>query len=185
MTMILRWFAALAICTLHAASASAQAPPPSSAPRQPAAPPPRQAAQADYTRATVEGISVQAFLQRSARFSENLVGAKKSLFNSIIGEGDIGEPSEDVLVTVTFGGKADPAGVASVPPKAASVTITARNPSGAKVLLKTTEGGFLFGPGGRFSKVYLLRGATCSPLIVEASSGASKRTATVDFRCGE
>jgi hypothetical protein len=183
--MTSRRLAAAVVCSFHAASACAQAPPPSSAPRAQAAQPQRPAAQADYARATVEGIAVQAFLQRSATFSVNLVGAKKALFNSIIGEGDIGEPADDVLVTVTFGGRADPAGVVSVPPKAASVTITARNPSGAKVLLKATEGGFLFGPNGRFSKVYLLRGATCSPLVVEAVSGASRRTATVDFRCGE
>jgi hypothetical protein len=139
------------------------------------------AAQTPAARVTVEAISVQAFLQRSGKFTENLVGTKKALFNSVIGEGDIGEPAEDVLVTVTFGGRENPSGV---PDKAATVTISWAA-AGKKEQIRRAEGGFLFGANGRFSKTYLLRNATCSPITVEAAAGDSRRTATVSFRCGE
>ena len=59
---------------------------------------------AAMAQVAVAEIRAQIFLERSGKLSDNLIGANKALHNTVIGEGDAGEPAEAVLVTLIFTG---------------------------------------------------------------------------------
>jgi len=138
-----------------------------------------------FAQVTVEGIQAQLFLERSGRLSDNLVGAKKSLHNTVIGEGDAGEPADAVLVTLAFSGAKNSKSSDKIARDLASVTVRQKTKTGEKILLRRVYGGFLFGESGRIHKAFLLDSATCAPLEIEVKIGRSSKTAKLDFSCGE
>lgn len=133
----------------------------------------------------VESIKAQLFLERSGRLSDDLVGAKKALRNTVIGEGDAGEPADALLVTLTFSGAKNTKSSDKIARDLASVTVRQQARTGEKILLKRVYGGFLFGEQGRIHKAFLLDNATCAPLEVEVKVGRSRKEAKLDFSCGE
>jgi hypothetical protein len=133
----------------------------------------------------VEDIRVQLFLERSGRLSDNIVGAKKSFRNTVIGEGDAGEPAESVLVTLVITGPKNKTSSDKIARDLASVTVTQASKQGPKVLLRRAYGGFLFGEQGRVHKAFFLDNATCAPLEVDVKLGKTRKTVKVDFSCGE
>lgn len=55
----------------------------------------------DVQAADLQVIDIKAylFLEKTGTLSSNIIGRKHFFFNSIIGEGDAGEPANDVLST--------------------------------------------------------------------------------------
>lgn len=133
----------------------------------------------------IDEIRAQLFLERSGKLSENLVGSKKALFNTVIGEGDAGEPADAILVTLTFTGAKNTKSSDKIARDLASITVKQQARTGEKILLKRVYGGFLFGEAGRIHKAFLLDNATCAPLEIEVKVGRSRKEAKLDFACGE
>ena len=133
----------------------------------------------------VAEIRAQIFLERSGRLSDNLIGANKALHNTVIGEGDAGEPAEAVLVTLVFTGAKNAKSSDKIARDLASVTVKQKAKTGEKILLRRAYGGFLFGESGRIHKAFMLDNATCAPLEIEVKVGRSARTAKLDLTCGE
>ena len=133
----------------------------------------------------VDDVKVQFFLERSGKFSDNLVGVKKTFRNSVTGEGDSGEPAESLLVTFVVTGPKNAVSSDKVARDLASVTVTQSTKQGPKVLLRRAYGGFLFGEAGKAHKAFYLDNATCAPIEVDVKLGRSRKTVKVDFSCGE
>lgn len=133
----------------------------------------------------VEEIRLQAFGERSGAFTENLVGTRKKLVNSPKGEGELGEPAEQVLVTMVFSGPKNTRSSDKVARDLASVTVTQSAKTGQRTLLRRAYGGFVFGDNGRYHKAFMLDNATCAPLEVDVRLGRSRRTVKVDFNCSD
>lgn len=143
------------------------------------------AAQQSGPGISVQDIKVQLFLERTGTLSETLVGSKKTFFNTPLGEGDAGEPSESVLVTLTFEGPKNSRASDKLARDLAAVKVTQTLKTGQKILLNRAFMGILFGETGVAHKAFMLDTATCAPLLIEARVGKSRKTAKVDFRCGE
>ncbi len=133
----------------------------------------------------VDDVRIQIFGERSGSFSENLVGSRKVLKNTVRGEGDAGEPAEQVLVTLVFTGPKNSRSSDKIARDLASVTVTQSAKTGPRTLLKRAYGGFQFGESGRYHKAFMLDNATCAPLEVEVRLGRSRRTVKVDFTCDD
>lgn len=134
---------------------------------------------------SIVDIRAQLFLERSGRLSRNLVGTDAVFFNTIIGGGDAGEPAEALLVTVVFAGPPDSRSSDTDAREFAAVTVRDARENSGKVLASRSFRGLLFGESGRVHKPILLENVTCTRLEIEARSGASVKTAQLDFRCGE
>lgn len=143
------------------------------------------AATSARAQVAVVDIRAQAFLERSGRLSDNLVGAGKALHNTVIGEGDAGEPADAVLVTLVFSGAKNTKSSDKIARDLAAVTVKQKTKTGERIALKRVYGGFLFGESGRIHKAFLLDNATCAPLEIEVKVGRSAKTAKIDFSCGE
>lgn len=138
-----------------------------------------------FAQVAVEEIRAQLFLERTGRLSENLVGTKKVLRNTVIGEGDVGEPADALLVTLAFTGAKNTKSSDKIARDLASLTVRQKAKTGEKILLRRVYGGFLFGEEGRIHKAFLLDSATCAPLEIEVKVGRSRKEAKLDFSCGE
>ena len=134
---------------------------------------------------SVKDIRMQLFLEKSGKFSDNIVNSKKIFRNTVIGEGDAGEPADSVLVTVTFEGTKNTRASDRVASALAQVKATQTTKQGKKILLNRAIGGMLFGDNGQSHKAFILDAATCAPLEIEAKIGRSTKTVTIDFSCGE
>lgn len=133
----------------------------------------------------VEDVRIQIFGERSGAFSENLVGSRKTFKNTVRGEGDAGEPAEQVLVTLVFTGPKNSRSSDKIARDLASVTVTQSAKTGPRTLLKRAYGGFQFGESGRYHKAFMLDNATCAPLEVDVRLGRSRKTAKIDFACDD
>jgi len=138
-----------------------------------------------HAQVAIDEIRAQLFLERSGKLSENLVGAKKALFNTVIGEGDAGEPADAILITLAFTGAKNSKSSDKIARDLASITVKQQAKTGEKILLRRVYGGFLFGETGRIHKAFLLDNATCAPLEIEVKVGRSRKEAKLDFACGE
>lgn len=134
---------------------------------------------------TVKDLKAQLFLERSGKFSDNLVGSNKKYHNTVIGEGDAGEPADAVLVTLTFEGTKNTRASDKVATAMGQVKVSQTTKQGKKILLNRVYGGMLFGDNGLAHKAFIVDNATCAPLEIEAKIGRSVKTATIDFSCGE
>ena len=133
----------------------------------------------------VKDIAIQLFLERSGKLSGNIAGSKKTFHNTVIGEGDAGEPADSLLVTITFEGTRNSRGSDKVASALAQVKATQSARQGKKILLNKAYGGMLFGEDGLSHKAFMVDAATCAPIEIEAKIGRSIRTASVEFSCGE
>jgi hypothetical protein len=133
----------------------------------------------------VQDIRMQLFMERSGKLSDNIVRSGKAFHNTVIGEGDAGEPAESVLVTLIVSGPKNAAASDKIARDMASVTVTQTTKQGPKILLKRAYGGFRFGPDGRVHKAFWLDNATCGALEVDVKLGRSRKTEKIDFTCGE
>lgn len=132
----------------------------------------------------VKDIRMQLFLEKSGTWSENIVGAKKSFHNTVIGEGDAGEPASSVLVTIEVSGPPNGTASTALARDMANVTVTQETKSGAKRQLRAVSG-FRFNEKGLAYRAFVVENGTCAPLEVEVKLGRSRKVAKVDFKCGE
>jgi hypothetical protein len=134
---------------------------------------------------TIEDIRIQVFKERVGQFSDNLVGQRAALLNTPRGEGALGDPAEQVLVTLQFNGPRNTRSSDKIARDLANVTVTQTAKTGPRVLLKRAYGGFAFGDNGRYHKAFMLDNATCAPLEIDVRIGRSRRTTKLDFACQE
>lgn len=132
---------------------------------------------------SVQDVKVQLFLERSGTLSESIVGSKKKFFNTVIGQGDAGEPADAVMVTLVFQGTKNTKGSDKLARDLAQVKVTQTTKAGNRILLNRVYGGFLFGESGLAHKAFILDNATCAPLEVEAKIGKTRKLVKIDFDC--
>jgi hypothetical protein len=131
----------------------------------------------------IQDVKVQLFLEKSGKFSENIVGAKRNLTDVPTGGGDAGEPAESILVTIVFQGPKNGRGSDKLARDLAAVKVVQNTKTGPKILLNRPYGGMMFGEDGLNHKAFILDNATCWPIEIEARVGRSRKTAKVDFSC--
>lgn len=131
----------------------------------------------------LQDLKVQLFLERTGTLSENIVGSRKKFHNTMLGQGDAGEPADAVLVTLVFEGTKNTRGSDKLARDLAQVKVTQTTPAGQRILLNRVYGGFLFGDNGLAHKAFLIDNATCAPLEVEAKIGRTRKTAKIEFSC--
>ncbi len=132
----------------------------------------------------LQDLKVQLFLEGSGTLSENLVGTKKKLHNTVLGEGDAGEPADALFVTLQFQGTKNTRSSDKLARDLAQVKVTQFTKAGNKILLNRVYGGFVFGESGLAHKAFVIDNATCAPIEVEAKIGKSRKVAKIDFSCG-
>lgn len=126
----------------------------------------------------IEKIEARVFLTGSASLSDNVAaGSGVNLWNTVIGEGDIAEPANDVLVIVTVAGEAGSF-------DAGTLTIDITGHDGKALASRKIEG-LLLGSAGKVSHGVYVTDATCNALTVKAAIGKSEKTIEVPFACGE
>lgn len=145
----------------------------------PAAPP----AQPLQPALRITGIEARLFYAFSGKLSDDLLKRNPpfSGWNTVIGEGESGEPADDLLVSVRI----EPVvqgndEVYSSQP----VTITAT--ADGKVLGKRTFTGTLIPAKGAAYKALYLRDIGCAgDLKIDVVAGKQRRRASLAFHCGE
>lgn len=128
----------------------------------------------------VEDIRVQLFYEHNGSLSDDLTKQKNlSLWNTIIGEGDAKGPSSAFLVSVVL---------RSTPEKfvkQASVSVTIVDAKKKSKLLERRFDGLAFGKDGRTVRPVFVENRTCAPTTIVAKAGASEKSVTLPFQCGE
>ena len=137
--------------------------------------------QASHALATarVGQIEVRLFFTHTGTFSEP-IAERATLWNAVIGEGGLQEPSSSTLVKVLV--KAEPKSYDAK----TRVQLTVRNGrSGSKVTLLKRLG--VFGAAGQQYVAFWLPETGCDELSLEAAIRGSRQSVkhTVPFRCGE
>jgi hypothetical protein len=129
-------------------------------------------------------IKALLFFEGSATFSTDVLAKKDFAFwNTIIGEGDAGAPSNSTLVLVEVSGKSSGDEV----PPIRKVELTATTPQ--KPLVKRTVEIGSFGNGGKFYAAFWLYETGCQPVTLVAriigQTQPSTVTRKIPFACGE
>ena len=136
-------------------------------------------APAQSPQPAVADIKAYLIYESSGTLSDNIAPPVKFHgWNTLIGEGDARQPANDVLVMAVVSG---PRG--SLVPGPLSLTISDRRTK--RILVSRTIDNLLFGANGEVTKGVFVPDATCTPLEIEASIGASRRSTTLDFACAE
>lgn len=112
---------------------------------------------------SIVDMKAQLVLERTGKLSDNIVGAKKTFHNTVLGEGDAGS---DKLAR-----------------DLAQVKVTQQAKTGTRMLLNRVYGGFVFGDNGLSHKAFLVDNATCAPLEIEAKIGKTRKVAKIEFSC--
>ena len=131
------------------------------------------------TAAAVEQIEARLFLAHTGTFSEP-VPKGATLWNTIIGEAGLREPSSATLVKILVSG--DPK---SYDAKAkVQLTVRAKTSKTRRVLAKRLS---VFGSEGKQYVAFWLPETGCDELVLQARVSGSEKTIkhTVPFRCGE
>ncbi len=131
----------------------------------------------------ITGIRMQAFLERSGRWSDDLAAQKKPLKNLPQAGGDLAEPANAILVTLVFSGPKNGEGSRSIARDMAQVNVKQTAGDVTKTLLYRAFGGFSFGADGLTHKTFMLDDATCAPLEVEVKVGRTRKTQELDLSC--
>ena len=127
----------------------------------------------------LDQIRVQLLLERTGELSPNVAPpATTTLWNTVIGEGDAGQPATDALVWVSLRSATAEANA----PRPLSVTVRGR---GGRILARRVFEAVLI-TGGRAARAVLVPEAGCAgPVAIEAAYGAQRLTSRVNFACGE
>ena len=112
--------------------------------------------------------------------SENIVGSKKSFFNTIIGEGEAGGSASNVLIDMTLANTEHPGDKES-----ATLKVTYKSQGKDMSVTRTYDNSGL-NAGEVHHESVLIENATCFPMTIEARAGKGvAKTATIKFGCGE
>lgn len=139
------------------------------------------AAAQDRATVRIEAIHVQLFYERTGALSQD-IPPDWALWNTIIGAGDVGQPSQSTLVTVEVSGP-------DVRYGAIRALVTAQE-EGERVIARREAIVSLYDESGRFFVPLWLDGTGCDVITINAQlvgDGADTQVATrvVRFRCGE
>lgn len=127
-------------------------------------------------KAHVAGMEANLFYKEKGTWSENLIGKKMTLWNTIIGEGDAKSPSDSMFVKVRFEG----VGLGS-----SKVKVQIREVGGKTFVNETTS--VSLGNKVEFLSYYL-KEIGCAPVEISAEvvgDSAKMVKNTVGFACGE
>ena len=140
---------------------------------------PEGAARAAPPGPQIRDIRAQLMLERTGTLSRDITAPPRfTLFNTVIGEGDAGEPANDMLVTVTMTSSRDEENAN----RPLVVTVRGR---GGRVLAQRSYGGMLF-TGGRSVHFLQVRDISCAgDVTIEAVYGGQRRSERLSFSCGE
>ena len=125
-------------------------------------------------------IKAYAFLEHAGKLSEDLIGGE-SLVDAPKGGAPGGDTATGLFLDFTFAGDKNAA------PKYATATVelTQTSRAGQKILTHKAFTNFIFGSDGVEHKAVFLEGATCMPLTIEVRAGKTRKSAKLDFECGE
>ncbi len=137
------------------------------------------ASAAESGGAFIANPSVRLWYEETGRLSDNIAPPRDfQLWNTIIGEGAAEEQADDALFTVEL--RSDGQQNLAQP-----LTLRATDAKG-KVLASRTVTNTLTGEAGRVVVPLWVRDVGCAGRVVfSAQFGASRRTVTLDFNCGE
>jgi hypothetical protein len=131
----------------------------------------------------ITGIRMQAFLERSGRWSDDLAAMKKPFKNLPQAGNELGEPANTILVTLVFSGPKNGEGSRSIARDMAQVSVKQTAGDVTKTLLYRAFGGLSFGPDGKTHKAFVLDDATCAPLEIEVKVGRTRKVQDLDLSC--
>ncbi len=125
-------------------------------------------------------VKAYVFLERAGKFSDDLIGGE-TLIDAPRGGAPGGDTATGLLLDFTFAGDRNAA------PKYATATVdlTQTGRAGQKILTHKAFTNFIFGSDGLEHKAVFLEGATCMPLAIEVRAGKTRKSAKLDFECGE
>lgn len=128
----------------------------------------------------IERIQARLFYSHSGTLSDPITPSM-GLWNTIIGEGDVLEPSEATLVDVVLRG--EPGDY----PDAAQVDVIVTETQSGKTVLKQSSGLGVFSSEGRFHVPVWLAQTGCTALTVKAKLRGTNSQAVLEipFACGE
>ncbi len=132
-------------------------------------------------------VEVRLFYKSSGRLSDNVLSRREPFVfhNAIIGEGDLEEPADDLLVSVQmtagrFGAPEDKHRYADAP-----VELVAVDAAG-KILGRRVHDSVLTSLMGTEHKVLWLNDVTCAgEVTITATYAGQRKNATVNMGCGE
>ncbi|HEX8692911.1 MAG TPA: hypothetical protein VF746_10855 [Longimicrobium sp.] len=130
----------------------------------------------------ISALRAQLFYSDRGTFSRNIIGDSTiALWNTVIGEGTAGGPSNSTLVVVEVAGEAG----SYEPGRRVELTATA----GTKTPLRRVQELGVMSVRGRAYVGYWLYGTGCEEIRLSArllgQPQASTRRATIPFECGE
>jgi hypothetical protein len=131
----------------------------------------------------ITGIRMQAFLERSGRWSDDLAAMKKPFKNLPQAGNELGEPANTILVTLVFSGPKNGEGSRSIARDMAQVSVKQTAGDVTKTLLYRAFGGLSFGADGKTHKAFMLDDATCAPLEIEVKVGRTRKVQDLDLSC--
>ena len=128
----------------------------------------------------IADIKAFLFLERSGKWSANIVGAPP-FANLAKGGGADGEPASGVFVDLTFSGDKN-----STPKFAtATVNIAQSGKAGQQIVTHKAFTNFIFGADGVQHKAFFMESATCMPMAIEVKTPKAQKSAKFDFECKE
>lgn len=141
--------------------------------RKPTAPPPYK----------ITALKAMLFYDEKGTFSDDIIAETNlSLWNTIIGEGSAGSPSNSTLVLVEVSGQYNPD--AAAPNRKVELTATASK----KIILKRLSD-IGIGKSGKYYAAFWLYDTGCEPIRLSTrivgQSQPSTMTKTIPFKCGE
>ena len=128
----------------------------------------------------VASIEARLFYNYSRTLSKPIT-SKTVLWNAVVGEGNISEPSNSTFVDVLVTGEPG-----SFEPNA-KVTLVVSDKSSGKVLQNQSAEVGVLNAAGKYHAGFWIPKTGCVPLLLKASIAGSKaqKAITVPFACGE
>jgi hypothetical protein len=126
----------------------------------------------------IQAVNVRMFLQYSGELSPPLNG-QMPLWNIVIGERGISEPTSAALVDVVVSGPRNTFGGKHV------IRLAVKSERSGKVLERSMGRLGIFGPSAETHVGFWLPSVGCEPLVITASIAGNSKTLVVPFRCGE
>jgi len=126
----------------------------------------------------VHAVEAHLYLQNSGALSR-VIGPEMALWNTIIGEGDAGEPSTSTLVDVIVEGAPGSFSARS------EVKLVVSNSRTGKVKYRFTSHVGVLSRSGVSHIPFWLKETGCEPLKLVATVGNTKAETDVSFACGE
>ena len=131
----------------------------------------------------ITAMKAMLFYNGTGPFSRDILNPPMTLWNTIIGEGEAGAPSEATLVLVEVSGKSSED--VKSPPRKVEFTATLDG----KVMVKRATDIGLFSDGGKFYAPFWLYDTGCGKVKITArilgQTQPSSMTKTIPFECGE